>query len=1139
MELREEIQVIRRELRGVERNVAQLTLRLDVVEARQQSKARNLPSQGAESPTDLEIAEKIAPVEPPTAKVVMPPPLPAAPLESKKPAAKTDPATQERIAQVEKAFVPDAKPVPKGAPPKIKKSRRFGPPEGMSFEMALGSYWAPRLGMLLVAIGTVWGFTYVAQQFHDAVWMPYARVGLGYALALGLLGVGRTLESKYTNYARILMGGGLGLLYFVTFATWYIPATRIAPSQEFTLGLLGLLVLGWGALAQWRKSQPIALTMTLLGHFTVALSTLSLESPSRAAVGGLLVLGIGSAFFLIRNGWYLVAYSAMVGSYLNQFFWLSRSPGSELPADFTVGMLILVAYLVTYAVAEFLTPPEGRTVAPRVRTLFVGLNTTGFVVLSLGLVQAFPFARPYDHLLYFGTALFTLGFGVLYTLRDKTDRVGVTYFTKTSVLIAIGLATWLDGTTLTLSLALESLVLIMTARYRREHSGRILGLGAAILALLHGGFVWADGMLPAWGAAGFGGEAAIAVSIVVIFGVLTEAYRVTPWHTFPAPGFPKMPALNTWCRVMEMLPEGEGATPQPSRMTCSHLLSLMGTALAVGYVHALVPVLYQPTTLFVMALGAIGVALWRASAPLLTTTPFLVAVGAFWWLGLDAVTTTWLNGSWRVFCLSALPLLAVSELMRHFVPTRLATFARHDDIQGSWQRNALLLAHGMALTAGVVFGVYLQRFGSTDTVVMYTGVLALLATAYAAGVGAANVGLFTMAILVISMPSAMVYDHAYFNFWQSAAGIVLMALAAAGCESRVLGSRPGLAFQRLLPAPYVLYGVVTWWAFWFLVTQSPVRVALLLLMVVAVGQAALTRWFHKGSLAVYGTLMCTATLYYWLQADSTIQAHSAWSMTFGVLVMGALIMERIFDWTKPFAKAVPGAVLLVVAWVACYHFNDVIGDGAQRTVGLVLMAFGFLAYGGIFRRGTAVALSLVTAALATGPLFFGAYDGATVSTVAVAFGSVMAYWLVAERGATLVLKRTGLELLPGHAPVLTGVLTALPALLGIVGLSNVDAIHDFYLTISWTVWALVLFAWALFTHQSWFRYVALGTIGLAISRAFLVDVWQLSGGYRVAAMIFLGLALLGVAFGYTRWRASQETGEGDGTGETGGTRGTE
>jgi hypothetical protein len=51
--------------------------------------------------------------------------------------------------------------------------------------------------------------------------------------------------------------------------------------------------------------------------------------------------------------------------------------------------------------------------------------------------------------------------------------------------------------------------------------------------------------------------------------------------------------------------------------------------------------------------------------------------------------------------------------------------------------------------------------------------------------------------------------------------------------------------------------------------------------------------------------------------------------------------------------------------------------------------------------------------------------------------------------------------------------------------------------------------------------MGLAVFALALLRAFLVDVWHLEPLLRVGAMLFLGTALLAVAYGYTRWRASQ------------------
>jgi len=992
--------------------------------------------------------------------------------------------------------------------------------------MALGSYWLPRVGILLVAIGTVWGFTYVAQQFKDAVWMPYARVGLGYFLSFGLLGVGRALETKYTNYARVLMGGGFGLIYFVTFATWYIPGTRITPSQEFTLLLLALLVAVWGALAHWRRSQLIALTMTLLGHFTVALSTLSLESPSRAAVGGLLLLGIGSAWFLVRHGWFVVAMTAMIGSYLNQFFWLARSPGSDAPVDFMIGMAVLAAYLVTYALAEFLTPPARRTASPRIQNIFVTLNTTGFVLLGLGLIRAFPFARPYEHFLYFATALFTLTMGLAYLQRYGKVRIATMYFTKTSVLVTLGLATWLDGSTLTLSLALQALVLLFTARYAREHAGRLLSLAVALVAFVHGLYVILYVNLPARGEAGFAGEVAVALTIVALFVVLVEVYRVTPWQTFPFSTFPNASVLNRLCAILEMHPEGYAGGPGESRMIFTHGLAFLGTALFGGYCVSL---LSPGGTLLGLGFGALlvaAVALFRASVPLLSATVFMILFIGWSFANVlhDSETV-----SKAVLALGAIaPLFLLSEAYGMLVPRRFAAYAQLNDIQGAWYRNHHHLALGCAALAAILVMFFAAVRFPTEQALLLCGSLALAATVYGTITGSVNLGLAGLLLVLFTGCYSIEATSEMTQPWMATIGLVIATIAATAVERRWWGARAGLALHHLLPAPYVAYGAIAWGGMWLLNANYlyPVLPVTLVLLAVAFGVAL--PWLHRRAMALATTAITLVALVTWV-GTATPEVPGPWFHgAFVALLVVAVAGDRLFAYFQPFPKPLLGRLLLVIAWIACTHYNIEITSNLLYYVGLAGVALAFLVYGAAFKTRTAVVLSLVSGIMASVPLLLMPLSPASIVLIVAAYASVITYWLCTERGTTIVLERTGIELLTEYRILLNMVLTGLPTLLGIVALTRIEAIHDYYLTIGWTVWALALFVWALTTRQPWFRYAALATIGLATSRAFFVDVWKLEGLYRVGAMIFLGLALLSVAYGYTRWRAMQKDGNAPG-----------
>lgn len=1139
MNVKEEIARIRAEVSGVERTLARVSMRLDQMEARQ----RALDSEGvAESGVTAKKTAATPPPLPPRVAEMWTPPIPST--EETIPAP-TMPAPQKTPEPV------PLKPAARKPIAPARKRLRIGPPEGMSWEMALGTYWLPRIGMPIIAMAVVYGFTWVAGQFKDAAWMPYARVGIGFSISAGLLGIGWRLEKKYAAYARILMGGGLGVLYFVVFATWYIPQTRIAPSQEFTLVCLGLLVAGWGAIAQWRKSQLVALSMTLLGHFTVALSTLTLETPSRAAVGGLLVLGIGSAWFLYRNGWYAVALSAMAGSYLNQFLWLSRAPAGGGVLEFSMGMAVLAAYLATFAAAERLTPVAFAAGRPRVRNIYCGLNTGGFVLLGVALIQGFAFARPYDFLLYFATALFAGGMGWSYAQREvggfdlyyrptgdaepgsadsgqnaagTGDPLSAIYFTKASVLAAMGFAAWLDGPAVTLSLALESLALLLAARRSRRPIGRVLALGSAALAFAHGMYTLAAEPFPAFGEPDFYGYGLATLATAVVLWAVAELYRVTSWQTFATRPYTGPAFLEPLCRDLEMLPSEPGAPPRPSRMALAHLLVGFGVLLLAGAVAELVTQPWRAPLMGFFGLAVAAAGLARRSAPLLSGSVFLAGIGALVWLGELYGLQPPEGNLLMLGAVCVIPLWTASELLRQLGPSRLRPYEHFDDIQGAWRRNTDLMANLYGAAAAALTGATVFEGLAAEPGLLLLGALTLAACVYAAATGAANIGLYACLVAFCAVVPAASLHASAGEPWMAVAGLVLLGAGATSVEERWWGPRVGLAFQRLLPAPYLLYGVFAWSGLWLVDRLFPDAVQPGAVAVLAMLLALAMPWLHARAMATWSTALVAVATLVWLGERPGTLPVGWWHASAAVLVGLSLAGDRYFTARKPFAQPWPGRVLLFCAWIACTGYNREMAHGGWQYTGSAAIALGFLGYGGLFRSGTAALLSLAGAVMATVPLLLNASSRMELVALCAAYVSLIVYWLCVERGVAIVLKRTRFKLVEGHETAIGLGLAGVTALLGVLCLARIETIHDFYLTLSWTVWALAIFCWALVTRQPWFRYAGLATFGLALGRAFLLDVWKLEGLYRAGALMTLGAALLAVAYGYIRWRASQDTG---------------
>lgn len=76
--------------------------------------------------------------------------------------------------------------------------------------------------------------------------------------------------------------------------------------------------------------------------------------------------------------------------------------------------------------------------------------------------------------------------------------------------------------------------------------------------------------------------------------------------------------------------------------------------------------------------------------------------------------------------------------------------------------------------------------------------------------------------------------------------------------------------------------------------------------------------------------------------------------------------------------------------------------------------------------------------------------------------------------------------------------------------------HKVGYPILWAIGAFVLIVWGIRTKVKDYRIIALSLIGLILLKLFLIDVWSMSEGGRIAAFIFLGIVLLVISFLYQK-----------------------
>jgi Predicted membrane protein (DUF2339) len=194
-----------------------------------------------------------------------------------------------------------------------------------SIEETLGTNWLYKLGIIILVVGVA------LFGIHELGTLgPLGKAGISYFTALFLLIGGVALEKRerYRLIGRGGIGGGWALLFFASYAIYFVEAMRVFPKdlQWLTVDcVLMLLVAVAMALHTLRyRSQFVTGLAFLLGYFTVALSQNSVYSLSAGVF-----LAIGLVSIVLKMGWFELEVFGILSTYLTHLYWLYRLLGAS------------------------------------------------------------------------------------------------------------------------------------------------------------------------------------------------------------------------------------------------------------------------------------------------------------------------------------------------------------------------------------------------------------------------------------------------------------------------------------------------------------------------------------------------------------------------------------------------------------------------------------------------------------------------------------------------------------------------------------------------------------------------------------------------------------------------------------------
>jgi|GEM_PF-1096411 len=436
---RSEIQELKSELAFMRRRLDAMARRLETLEAEEKSREPEAPISGA-APTVIEVPPVIA--SPPPAPMTAAEPLPVA-----------VPAADTAVPPVGSPPVVVSPPPPLPSSPPVPKE---------SFEVRLGTYWLPRIGMALLLTGMVFLVTWSYHYMGAA-----GKVALSYLCCAALGALGGWLEKRAGPLARVLQAGALALTYFVTYAMHYVEAFRLIESPGVALALLMVVAAGIVWIADRRQSAALAGMALFFGYYTSVMSGVATFTLAANAM-----LAAAALVLLIRNRWVPISYGAVFATYLVYALWawkfsnwrelekLVFDTGYLTAEQFRLRAMFLSLYWGLFTVGGLVTSRDTLRAAERTGLLTLN-NAFLFVLFSMLMHHAHPEWQWVFQFCFAGALLVTAA--AAYQRLQPDRRVLDALFLQGVAVATLGLVNRFKGVHLVASLAVESLFLLWLA----------------------------------------------------------------------------------------------------------------------------------------------------------------------------------------------------------------------------------------------------------------------------------------------------------------------------------------------------------------------------------------------------------------------------------------------------------------------------------------------------------------------------------------------------------------------------------------------------------------------------------------------------------------------------------------------------
>lgn len=234
-------------------------------------------------------------------------------------------------------------------------------------EIEIGQKWLSVVGVILLFLGIVFFISYVFRYIG-----PAGKVGLSYAVAIGLALVSILTKKRSAFFSGIVAAGAWGVTYLTTYAMYFFETTRLITSPALEVTLLTIVAGALLAVAYAQRSRPLVVLGVVLGFLTMIVSPLSLFS-----ITGIVLMTVIATILAIGMPWGDFLLPTSLGAFVAYYFWFAAVDLLD-KNRFGLVAVMMIWLIITIGVLLRRDPSESLEGQTDVGTLIITTVATTF-----------------------------------------------------------------------------------------------------------------------------------------------------------------------------------------------------------------------------------------------------------------------------------------------------------------------------------------------------------------------------------------------------------------------------------------------------------------------------------------------------------------------------------------------------------------------------------------------------------------------------------------------------------------------------------------------------------------------------------------------------------------------------------------